>query len=142
MRRFIYERAATNIREWSLAYSFICRVDQQMRNSWRKWTGRESLVRDLDRNRLLCPFVCLFMCPYVQNCFLVLIRGLASLSSSLIMFLLCSRTSIYAKSLFCTNDYARNQSLAVWGLWLTYNVHTSIHWSMSLIYTFIQLSRI
>ena len=24
MRRFIYERSASNIRDWSLAYSFMC----------------------------------------------------------------------------------------------------------------------
>ena len=28
MRRFIYERSATNIRDWSLAYSFTCKVVQ------------------------------------------------------------------------------------------------------------------
>ena len=26
MRRFIYERSATNIRDWSLAYAFICEM--------------------------------------------------------------------------------------------------------------------
>ena len=26
MRRFIYERSATNMRDWSLAYSFICSI--------------------------------------------------------------------------------------------------------------------
>ena len=27
IRRFIYERSATNIRDWSLAYSFICQYN-------------------------------------------------------------------------------------------------------------------
>ena len=31
IRRFIYERSVTNIRDWSLAYSFICT------SQWRNW---------------------------------------------------------------------------------------------------------
>ena len=36
LRRFIYERSDTNIRDWSLAYSFICRfaIKTNLPNIW------------------------------------------------------------------------------------------------------------
>ena len=34
MRRFIYERSATNIRDWSLAYSFICQLTEPQSYVW------------------------------------------------------------------------------------------------------------
>ena len=46
-RRFIFERSATNIRDWSLAYSFICE-DRKIIDLFDVWDVVGAEVEDLE----------------------------------------------------------------------------------------------
>ena len=117
MQRFIYERSATNIRDWSLAYSFIC-ISLLFRNRSINENGCCILLSVIDCGRCeILNIVILSNKYFSRQPRLIVIEDLfkpefllyRSISAFIFLFLTTFPHSLQI-SLYLTNDYG-NQNL-------------------------------